>query len=410
LFQDGKLRQINSGSLILATDTIGGYPIFQDDGRWKFVSGKESTATGGTGTTRMGSVVLNYVDGTSVLALQSLLASVDVGGSNNSWSGSPCSPDHLVIRNKGQGRQDNCMTIDPKIVSVGPTPTLFLAIVLTNAGNSGRYYQMTLYVNADLLGVRNTGLGDWTKEVLKTRPYMQEALDRLTAWAEPLQDGSIRAFDYSKPQDVYAKIPSLKTLLPVPEELAGQKRAFGFLSAVEHLRHQPAFTSIAYSRYEDYKGAWSLVSGQTTQEIADATAFANCEIYRKANKPDAPVCEVYRPKDGKRISQTDGLEGVKKTGTTNKIAAGQNCLDEAQLRSANSNVSATVDFENQSGQAVKIFWMTYQGERKLFKELASAQSYRQQTYLAHPWVITDSAGKCLQIFTPRASSEKLVIN
>ncbi|MEY4883667.1 MAG: hypothetical protein RIS34_1521, partial [Pseudomonadota bacterium] len=40
LFQDGKLRQINSGSLILATDTIGGYPIFQDDGRWKFVSGK----------------------------------------------------------------------------------------------------------------------------------------------------------------------------------------------------------------------------------------------------------------------------------------------------------------------------------------------------------------------------------
>jgi VHL beta domain len=232
----------------------------------------------------------------------------------------------------------------------------------------------------------------------------------LTAWAEPLQDGSIRAFDYSKPQDVYAKIPSLMTLLPVPGELAGQKRAFGFLSAVEHLRHQPAFSSIAYSRYGDYKGAWSVASGQTTQEIADATALANCETYRKTNKPDAPVCEIYRRKDGKLISQTDGLQEVQKSDAANRIAAGQNCLGEAQFRSTNSNVSATVDFENQSGQAVKIFWITYKGERQLFKELASAQSYRQQTYLAHPWVIADSADKCLQVFTPGSPSAKVVIN
>lgn len=297
LFQDGKLRQVNSGDRILATDTIGGYPIFQDDGRWKFVSGKESASTGGASTTRMGSVLLDYAQGTYLLARQSLLASVDAGGMNNSWTGSPCSADHLVIRNKGQGRQDNCMTIDPKIINLGTTPTLFLAIVLTNSGSSGRYYQMSLYVNADLLGVRNTGLGDWTKEELQAKPYKQEALDRLTAWAEPLQDGSIRAFDYSKPQDVYAKIPSLMTLLPVPEDLAGQKRSISFLSTVEHLRHKPAFASIAYSHYEDYKGALGFVSGQTTQEIADAAAVANCENRRKTNKPDAPACAVYRLKN-----------------------------------------------------------------------------------------------------------------
>lgn len=307
LFQDGKLRQINSGAPILETDTIGGYPIFQDDGRWKFVSGKESASTGGGSTIKMGSVLLDYSQGTYLLARQSLFAALHEDGSN-SWSGMPCSPDHLIIRNKGRGQQDNCMTIDPKIVNIGATPTLFLTIVLTNSGSSGRYYKMSLYVNADLLGVRKTGLGDWTKEELKAKPYKQEALDRLTAWAEPLQEGSIRAFDFSKPQDVYAKIPSLMTLLPVPEDIAGQKRSISFLSAVEHLRHQPAFTSIAYSRFEDYRGAWNFVSGQSNQDNADAAALANCEVSRKTNKPDAPACEVYRLKDGKRISQTDAFK------------------------------------------------------------------------------------------------------
>jgi len=186
------------------------------------------------------------------------------------------------------------MTIDPKIISLGTTPTLFLNVVLTNTGSNGRYYVVSLYVNADLLGVRSTGLGDWTQDELKAKPYKKDALDRLVKWAEPLQDGSIRAFDYTKPQDVYAQIPSLMTLLPVPEDLVGKKRSISFLSALEHLRHQSDFKSIAYAHHEDYKGTWNFVVGQSSQDIADATALANCEDNRKRNRPDAPACTVYR--------------------------------------------------------------------------------------------------------------------
>lgn len=297
LFPDGKLRPIRSGDLIMATDTVGGYPIFQDDGRWRFVSGKESTSIGGSSTIKMGSVLLDYYQGTYLLARQALFSSVDTGGLNSSWAGSPCSLGHLVIRNKGQGRQDNCMTIDPQLINIGVTPTVFLAIVLTNSGSNGRYYKMTLAVNADLLGVRDTGIGDWTKEEIKAKPYKQAALDRLTAWAEPLQDGSIRAFDFKKPQEVYAQIPSLMTLLPVPEDLVGTKRSISFLSAVENLRHKPGFVSIAYSHVGEYRGYWSFVTGQSSQEIADSAALTNCEVNRKKNKPDAPACEVYRLKE-----------------------------------------------------------------------------------------------------------------
>ncbi len=294
LFQEGKLRPINAGDAISATDTIGGYPIFQDDGRWVFVSGRESTSTGGSASIKMGTILLDYKQGSYLLARQSITATVDAGGSNNAWTGTPCSPAHLYLRNLGKGMQDNCMTIDPRIINLGATPTVFLMIALTNTGSNGRYYQLYLYVNADLLGVRNTGLGDWTTEELKSKPYKQAAFDRLVKWAEPLQDGSIKAFDYSKPQDVYAQQPSLMTLLPVPEYLLGKKRAISFLSAVEHVKNQPNFKSIAYSHLGDYKGYWSFVTGQSSQEVADAAALANCEENRKKNKPDAPGCEIYR--------------------------------------------------------------------------------------------------------------------
>jgi hypothetical protein len=305
LFPDGKLRQINAGDQILASDTVGGYPIFQDDGRWKFVRGRESSSTGGSSPIKMGSVLLDYFQGTSLLARQSVLASLNGGGMASSWTGSPCSPDHLIVRNKGQGMQDNCMTIDPSIVTLGTVPSLFLTIVLTNSGSSGRYYQLSLLVSAELLGVRNTGLGDWTKEAIAAKPQKQKALERLTAWAEQLHEGSIRAFEFAKPQNVYERIPSLMSLLPVPNDLAGQKRSISFLSAVEDLRYQPTFSSIAYSPWEDYRGNWSSVNGHSTQETADAAALANCETNRKINRPNAPLCETYRLKAEKPSSSLE---------------------------------------------------------------------------------------------------------
>ena len=297
LFQDGKLRDIKKGDLIVATDTIGGYPIYQDDGRWQFFGSKQSESTGGE-TIKMGTIFLDYKQGDYFLAKQALLANLGSGSGSN-WPGTPCSSSHLVIRNKGKGKQDNCMTIDPRIVNLGTVPTLVLTVNFTNSGSMGRYYQLVLDVNAELLGIRKSSLGDWSAEKLKENPYKQVALNRLTSWAELVQDASIKAFDFSKPQDVYAKIQSLMTLLPVPEDLKGQKRAISFLSAVEDLRRRPGYASIAYSHYEDYKGTWGNSWSKASQEIADAEAMEFCEKNRKANRPEAPVCSIYRLGDNK---------------------------------------------------------------------------------------------------------------
>lgn len=294
LFNEGKLRSISSGTVILKNDTIGGYPIFQDDGRWTFVSGKESESSGSSNPIKMGTILLDFKEGSYLLARQSITATVQGGGSNSFWTGSPCSPEHLIIRNKGSGNRDFCMTIDPTIVNVGAKPVLFFLIALTNTGGNGRYYKLSLYINADVLGIRDTGLGDWTKEELKAKPFKQEALNRLNAWAEFIQDGSIKALDFSKPQNVYDSIPSLMSLLPVPGDLSAKKHAFAFLSAVAHVKNQKDYSSIAYSQFEDYRTGWHFVSGRPTQEVADSAALSQCDATRKINRPSAPDCVVYK--------------------------------------------------------------------------------------------------------------------
>lgn len=253
LFPEENLRDIKAGDFIAALDTVGGYPVFQNDGNWKYTSGKAYTSDGGSNTVKMGTVQLEYFRTGYLLARQNIAVNT-ASGFNSYWGGSPCSPNHLVVRDKGRGKQDNCLTIDPLTVTMGTTPVTFLNILLTNAGSSGRYYRINLSINADLLGVRGSGVGDWTLDELKAKPYKKEAIDKLTAWAEQVQDASIKA--------------------------------------------------IAYARYEDYKGAWSFVTGQPSQAAADKAAVANCEVTRIANRPNVPACEVYRITDGKRVSDT----------------------------------------------------------------------------------------------------------
>ncbi|WP_342616852.1 hypothetical protein [Rhodoferax sp. GW822-FHT02A01] len=310
LYPEGNLREIKAGDYIQPGDLVGGYPIIQNDGNWKFTSGKAYTSNGGTDPIKMGYVQLDYYSGGYLLARQ--YVGVNTGpGSNSSWTGTPCAPGHLVMRDKGRGRQDNCMTIDAQTVNAGTTPITFLNVVLTNSGSGGRYYRIVLGINADVLGIRGTGTGDWTPEELKAKPYKKVAIDKLAAWAEQIQDSSIRAFDFSKPVDVYEKIPTFMSLLPVPDDLVGQKRSISFVSAVEHLRHVDSMKSIAYAPYGDYKGAWGFVTDQPSQDAADIAAIAKCENFRLVNRPDTPKCEVYRITDAKRVSDTYDISKMK---------------------------------------------------------------------------------------------------
>jgi hypothetical protein len=58
--------------------------------------------------------------------------------------------------------------------------------------------------------------------------------------------------------------------------------------------------------------------------------------------------------------------------------------------SLNGDTQAEIDFVNDSSVPVDVYWIDYSGIRELYySDLAPGNSYFQQTYLTHPWLIAE---------------------
>lgn len=84
------------------------------------------------------------------------------------------------------------------------------------------------------------------------------------------------------------------------------------------------------------------------------------------------------------------------------------CPGEGSMRSLSGDTPTTIRFEvigeNDETQ-FKIYWLDYQGRRKFYKHLFAGQSYTQQTYMTHPWLVTapvpGGGEDCVAIYEPR---------
>ena len=57
-------------------------------------------------------------------------------------------------------------------------------------------------------------------------------------------------------------------------------------------------------------------------------------------------------------------------------------------------------FTNRSKNTKRIYWLNYSGVRELYAKLAPGRTYRVDTFVTHPWVITRSTGDCYAIYLP----------
>jgi hypothetical protein len=87
------------------------------------------------------------------------------------------------------------------------------------------------------------------------------------------------------------------------------------------------------------------------------------------------------------------------------------CSIEPTLKSLEGNVTTSVQFQNQTTGTgnVYVYWINYAGQRVFYNSLTPNQSYVQQTYLTHPWVVTDGANNCLGIWLPTESPDTAFI-
>ena len=86
------------------------------------------------------------------------------------------------------------------------------------------------------------------------------------------------------------------------------------------------------------------------------------------------------------------------------------CGREDALRSVDGTRPTNVTFINQSGRRVRTYWLNYAGKRVFYRELGPGDSYTQQTYVTHPWVITsDGSGDCTALYQPLAAPAIAII-
>jgi len=85
------------------------------------------------------------------------------------------------------------------------------------------------------------------------------------------------------------------------------------------------------------------------------------------------------------------------------------CTEEGALKSRVDDVKTVIQFINRSSEAIRLYWINYDGARESFGKLSSGQTQEFYTYLTHPWLVGNASGQCIGIFLPAKKPGRAVI-
>jgi VHL beta domain len=90
----------------------------------------------------------------------------------------------------------------------------------------------------------------------------------------------------------------------------------------------------------------------------------------------------------------------------------QSCSAEDSLRSLDSQISTNIRFINQKAFRVKVYWIDFTGKRQHYFDLEPNQTYDQQTFVSHPWLVTEAGDNqpCINIFFPNEKPGIVIID
>ncbi|WP_131769312.1 protein kinase domain-containing protein [Candidatus Protofrankia californiensis] len=87
------------------------------------------------------------------------------------------------------------------------------------------------------------------------------------------------------------------------------------------------------------------------------------------------------------------------------------CADEGRLASARTTDGVQVTFDNQSPETVQIYWLDFDGSRVAYApSLAAGNAYSSNTYVNHLWLVANSNGRCLGIFTAGNTGGRITVH
>jgi VHL beta domain len=81
-----------------------------------------------------------------------------------------------------------------------------------------------------------------------------------------------------------------------------------------------------------------------------------------------------------------------------QLPSARSCNAEPNYASRPSKERTGMSFVNRSDEPVKIYWLSFQGERMLYRYLPPGGRHMQQTFIGHNWLVTTLAEQCIGIF------------
>jgi hypothetical protein len=218
LYPSGEVRSYQPFEKLESDATAGGFAIFQGGRQWKLASLK---VTENNLRTRIASTQLISPQHNEYFAQMAITLSLGGGDhfSRAYFSGDPCPPsmNALVKLSNSSQKTQNCLTINPITLTVQGKPIPMMEISVTNTKSSSRLYMVQLLLALDKLGFPNSKDSDWTTSQIDNDAAKKQFIEKIGAWGSQLRDAVDMALDYSKPQDIFQKVPSIDILL-APEQ------------------------------------------------------------------------------------------------------------------------------------------------------------------------------------------------
>ena len=80
------------------------------------------------------------------------------------------------------------------------------------------------------------------------------------------------------------------------------------------------------------------------------------------------------------------------------------CSAMQSLRSKNSDRPTHMTFVNKTSEGRAILWIDFQGTPQNYAWLNPGERFAVDTFLTHPWMVTNGPGDCIEIYMPRSKS------
>ena len=97
------------------------------------------------------------------------------------------------------------------------------------------------------------------------------------------------------------------------------------------------------------------------------------------------------------------------TALPTQLAVAVSCKQQGKIRAKYSDRPTSITFLNKSGAYRGILWLDFEGKPKTYANLNAGERITLDTFLSHPWMVTDGPGNCLQIALPRKDPSLVAI-